>query len=222
MLNQPMIEKLLAMRVNGMVEALKAQEQDRAVNERVSWNDCAASGSAMELARERGAGAETESGQAERISLCGRHRHRAAQGLDKSCDAGFGQRLCLGAQSREHFRNRDEMAWARATSPRRWLRKRVGMATQHSICALLPSRANWLWPAPMAAYATAARLARIDVLVIDDWEMAPLNEAERREVGKSARIVIRLATPSSLPSCRSRAGTSRSAIPPSPTASSIA
>jgi hypothetical protein len=33
MLNQPMIEKLLAMRLHGMVEALKAQEQDRAVHE---------------------------------------------------------------------------------------------------------------------------------------------------------------------------------------------
>jgi len=33
MLNQPMVEKLLAMRLLGMVEALKAQEQDRSVNE---------------------------------------------------------------------------------------------------------------------------------------------------------------------------------------------
>jgi hypothetical protein len=33
MLNQPMMEKLLAMRLHGMVEALKAQEQDRATNE---------------------------------------------------------------------------------------------------------------------------------------------------------------------------------------------
>src|SRR5207245_93633 len=33
MLNQPMMEKLLAMRLHGMVEALKAQEQDRAGNE---------------------------------------------------------------------------------------------------------------------------------------------------------------------------------------------
>src|SRR5215468_3069649 len=33
MLNQPMVEKLLAMRLHGMVEALKAQEQDRAVGE---------------------------------------------------------------------------------------------------------------------------------------------------------------------------------------------
>lgn len=33
MLNQPLMEKLLAMRLQGMVEALKAQEQDRAVHE---------------------------------------------------------------------------------------------------------------------------------------------------------------------------------------------
>src|SRR5262249_41052042 len=33
MLNQPMIEKLLAMRLHGMVEALKSQEQDRSVGE---------------------------------------------------------------------------------------------------------------------------------------------------------------------------------------------
>ena len=30
MLKQPMMEKLLAMRLHGMVEALKTQEQDRA------------------------------------------------------------------------------------------------------------------------------------------------------------------------------------------------
>ena len=33
MLNQPMMEKLLAMRLQGMVDALKAQEQDPAANE---------------------------------------------------------------------------------------------------------------------------------------------------------------------------------------------
>ena len=33
MLNQPMMEKLLAMRLQGMVEGLKTQEQDRAIHE---------------------------------------------------------------------------------------------------------------------------------------------------------------------------------------------
>jgi hypothetical protein len=39
MLNQPLMEKLLAMRLQGMVEALKAQEQDRAIHELSFWND---------------------------------------------------------------------------------------------------------------------------------------------------------------------------------------
>ena len=33
MLNQPMMEKLLVMRLQGMVEGLKVQEQDRAIND---------------------------------------------------------------------------------------------------------------------------------------------------------------------------------------------
>jgi hypothetical protein len=33
MLNQPMMEKLLAMRLQGMVDGLKSQEQDSAANE---------------------------------------------------------------------------------------------------------------------------------------------------------------------------------------------
>ena len=37
------------------------------------------------------------------------------------------------------------------------------------------------------------RLAGIDVLVIDDWAMAPLSEPERRILGESAKIAIRYA-----------------------------
>ena len=33
MLNQPLMEKLLAMRLQGMVEALKTQEQESAIHE---------------------------------------------------------------------------------------------------------------------------------------------------------------------------------------------
>ena len=52
-------------------------------------------------------------------------------------------------------------------------------------CALhSPSRCfvTWQWREPTAAYAVfLARLSRIDVLVIDDWAMAPLSEPERRD-----------------------------------------
>ena len=67
-----------------------------------------------------------------------------------------------------------------------------------------------------------ARLARIDVLVIDDWAIAPLQDAERREVWEifddryQARSTI---LTSQLPW---RAGMSKSGIPLSPAASSTA
>ena len=82
-----------------------------------------------------------------------------------------------------------------------------------------PCFANWPWQSDGSLRHFLARLGRIEVLVIDDWAMAPLNESERRE-RETVRIVIRLVPPSSLPSSRSRAGTSRSEIPPSLTASS--
>src|ERR1017187_10065894 len=60
--------------------------------------------STMELARESGAGAKAESGQAARTDRCGGHRlsHSAWPGQDSS--ACSGKRLGLGPQPRKHFR----------------------------------------------------------------------------------------------------------------------
>ena len=55
------------------------------------------------------------------------------------------------------------------------------MATRLTICAPPPCSAIWLWPAPMAACAICYCVSKIDVLVIDDWAMNPLNETERRD-----------------------------------------
>src|SRR5208282_2354271 len=64
----------------------------------------AAGRSAMELAREPGAGAKAESGQAARTGLCGGYRlsHSAWPGQDGG--ACSGKRLVLGPQPRKHFR----------------------------------------------------------------------------------------------------------------------
>src|SRR5208283_2818151 len=60
--------------------------------------------SAMDLAREPGAGAKTESGQAERIGLRGGHRLSCGAWLGQAGNACSGKRLCLGPQPRKHFR----------------------------------------------------------------------------------------------------------------------
>src|ERR1019366_10386132 len=64
----------------------------------------AAGRSTMELAREPGAGSQVESGQTERAGLRGGYRlsHGAWPGQDGG--ACSGKRLCLGPQSRKHFR----------------------------------------------------------------------------------------------------------------------
>src|ERR1700677_1449028 len=62
--------------------------------------------STVELAREPGAGAKTESGQAQRIGLRGGHRLPGGAWTGQVGGAGSGQRLHLGPQSPEHLRDR--------------------------------------------------------------------------------------------------------------------
>src|SRR5208337_3249104 len=64
----------------------------------------AAGRSTMELAREPGAGAKAESGQAARTGLCGGHRLSCGAGPGQDGSACSGKRLGLGPQPRKHFR----------------------------------------------------------------------------------------------------------------------
>src|SRR5664279_2205284 len=106
MLNQPMMEKLLAMRLQGMVEALKTQEQYRAVNElsflerlallvdqQWTWRENQALERRLKAAKLRG-------------PACVEGGHRLSCGAGPGQDGGAcsGERLGLGPQPREHFR----------------------------------------------------------------------------------------------------------------------
>src|ERR1700730_15671542 len=62
--------------------------------------------STMELAREPGVGAKTESGQAQRTGLRGGHRLPGCAWTGQVGGACFSERLLLGPQSREHLRDR--------------------------------------------------------------------------------------------------------------------
>src|SRR5215470_7210520 len=183
MLNQPMVEKLLAMRLLGMVETLKAQEQDRSVNElsflerfallvdqQWSWRENQALARRLKAAKLKG------SACVEDID------YRAARGLDKTVvralakdsawvrnhenifvigPCGVGKSFLAGALAQKACRDGYSALNLRAAA----LLRDLGLArADGSLRHLL------------------ARLSRIDVLVIDDWAMAPLSEAERREV----------------------------------------
>src|SRR5487761_2290067 len=152
MLQEPMMEKLTAMRLVGMVDALKAQEQDPAardlsflerlgllVDQQWSWRENQALTRRLQAAKLKGACVEEID-------------YRASRDLGKSFVAcALAQKACRDGHSALYTRAvalfRD-LATARADGSLRTL---------------------------------LTRLSRIDVLVIDDWAMAPLAETERRD-----------------------------------------
>ena len=183
MLNQPMIEKLLAMRLRGMVEALKAQEQDYAVGElsflerlallvdqQWSWRENQALARRLKAAKLRG-GACVEDVD-----------YRAARGLDKSL-------LRALAKDSAWVRNHENIfvigpcgvGKSFLASALAQKACRDGYSVLYLRAAALSRELN-LTRADGSLRYFLNRLARIDVLVIDDWAMAPLSEAERREI----------------------------------------
>jgi DNA replication protein DnaC len=183
MLKQPMIEKLVGMRLLGMVEALKAQEQDPStrelsflerlgllVDQQWNWRENQALSRRLKNAKLR-----TPSACVEEID------YRPARGLDKSVIRSLTQ----------------QSAWVE-THENVFVLGPTGVGKSFVACALaqkscrdgysaLYTRAQSLFRDLAMARADGSlrglltRLSRIDVLVIDDWAMAPLSEPERRD-----------------------------------------
>lgn len=183
MLNQPMMEKLLAMRLHGMIEGLKAQEQDQAVNELTflerlallvdqqwNWRENQALARRLKAAKLRGPAC------VEDID------YRTARGLDKMT-------LRALAKDSAWVRNHENLF---VIGPCGVGKSFLASALAQKACrdgysalylrAAALSRELALARADGSLRHLLARLARIDVLVIDDWAMAPLAESERREM----------------------------------------
>jgi DNA replication protein DnaC len=183
MLQQPMIEKLLTLRLHGMAEGLQAQEQDPAarelsflerlgllVDQQWSWRQNQALARRLKVARLRGPAC------VEDID------YRASRGLDKSMIRAL-------AQESAWVRNHDNIF---VLGPTGVGKSFVACALAQKACrdgySALYTRAGSLFRDLALARADGslrsllARLARLDVLVIDDWAMAPLSESERRDL----------------------------------------
>ena len=182
MLQEPMMEKLTAMRLVGMVDALKAQEQDPntrelsflerlglLVDRQWTWRENQALARRLHAAKLKGAVVEDID-------------YRASRGLDKSVIRALSQNSAW-VQQHEHIF---------VLGPTGVGKSFVACALAQKACrdgySALYLRAAALFRELALARADGslrhflARLARIEVLVIDDWAMAPLNESERREV----------------------------------------
>jgi DNA replication protein DnaC len=182
MLQEPMMEKLQAMRLHGMADALKTQEQDPAARElsflerlallvdhQWNWRQNQALERRLHVARLRG------NACVEEID------YRTSRGLDKSVIRALAK----------------ESAWVH-NHEHVFVLGPTGVGKSFVACALaqkacrdgysaLYTRAAALFRDLAIARADGslrnllAKLGRIDVLVIDDWAMAPLSEPERRD-----------------------------------------
>ena len=182
MLKQPMIEKMLALRLLGMVEALKTQEQDAAsrelsflerlgllVDQQWNWRENQALGRRLKNAKLRA------NACIEEID------YRTARGLDKNVIRALVQESAWVGKHENIF----------VLGPTGVGKSFVASALAQKACrdsySALYTRAQPLFRDLAMARADGslrnllARLARIDVLVIDDWAMAPLSEPERRD-----------------------------------------
>jgi DNA replication protein DnaC len=176
-----MMEKLTAMRLLGMVDALKRQEQDPAsrelsflerlgllVDQQWTWRENQALTRRLHAAKLKGAAVEDID-------------YRTARGLDKSVIRALVQKSAWMAQHENIF----------VLGPTGVGKSFVACALAQKACrdgySALYVRAPALFRDLVIARADGslrsvlARLGRIDVLVIDDWAMAPLAETERRD-----------------------------------------
>lgn len=182
MLQEPMMEKLLAMRLHGMADALKTQEQDPGARElsflerlallvdhQWNWRQNQALARRLHIAKLRG------NACVEEID------YRAVRGLDKSVIRALAQES-IWVRNHEHIF---------VLGPTGVGKSFVAGALAQKACrdgySALYTRAAALFRDLATARADGslrlllAKLSRIDLLVIDDWAMAPLSEPERRD-----------------------------------------
>jgi len=182
MLKQPMIEKMLALRLLGMVEALKTQEQDAAsrelsflerlgllVDQQWNWRENQVLGRRLKNAKLR-------------MNACVEEiDYRTVRGLDKSVIRALVQESAWVGKHENIF----------VLGPTAVGKSFVASALAQKACrdgySALYTRAQSLFRDLAMARADGSlrsllvRIGRIDVLVIDDWAMAPLSEPERRD-----------------------------------------
>jgi DNA replication protein DnaC len=182
MLEQPMLNKMLAMRLHGMAEALKTQEQDSTIRELSFMERLGLLVDQQWNWRENQALARRLKGAKLRGPACVEDiDYRAARGLDKSVVRAL-------TQESGWVKNHENIFILGPTGVGKSF---IAAALAQKACRdgylALYTRAAALFRDLAMARADGsfrhllARIGRIDVLVVDDWAMAPLSEPERRD-----------------------------------------
>ena len=182
MLQQPTKEKLYALKLQGMIEAIERQEQDEAarelsfldrlallIDQQWNWRENQALMRRVKASRLRGAAC------VEDID------YRAERGLNKSVIRGLAQESGW-VKNHEHIFVLGPTGVGNSFVASALAQKacRDGYSVYYTRTATL-FRDLSMARADGSLRQLLKRLNRIDVLVIDDWAMAPMAEPERRD-----------------------------------------
>ncbi len=182
MLNQPTLEKLHALRLHGMAEGFRAQAEQPGITE-LSFEERFALLVDQQWTWKQNRALERRLAKA-------KFRHRASvEDIDFRTSRGLDRTLVRSLIQ--------DSAWVREhqnlflIGPTGIGKSFLGCALAEKACrdgfTALYTRATQLFRDLHLARADGslrtllARLARVDVLVVDDWAMAPLADAERRD-----------------------------------------
>jgi DNA replication protein DnaC len=182
MLEQPTLSKLEAMRLHGMAQALREQNKDETARE-LSFAERFALLVDRQLTWRQNEALQARLRRAKlRTNACVEDiDYRAARGLDKMLLRSLTQESAWVAQHENIF----------VCGPTGVGKSYLACALAHKACrdgyTALYLRAAALFRELALARADGSlrnyllRLSKVDVLVVDDWAMQPLNENERRD-----------------------------------------
>src|ERR1019366_6157853 len=181
MLNQPTIEKLYAMKLHGMADAFRAQLETTDASQLSFEERFAMLVDQQWLWKENRA-------LGRRLSLAKLKEHAVIEDIDYQHPRGLDRKLMRTLASSEWVRQKQNLMLIGPTGiGKSWL----GCALVHKVCrdgfSVLHKTMNELFRDLAVAHADGSigrlllKLSRVDVLLLDDFAMAPLKDGERRD-----------------------------------------
>jgi DNA replication protein DnaC len=181
MLNQPTVEKLYAMKLNGMAESFRAQLQSSDMSQLSFEERFAMLVDQQWLWKENRA-------LARRLQLAKLKERAFVEDIDYQHPRGLERKLIRTLASSEWVRQKQNILLIGPTGiGKSWL----GCALAHKACrdgfSVLHKRTTELFRELAVAHVDGSigrlllKISRIDVLLLDDFAMAPLKDSERRD-----------------------------------------